>query len=170
MIKDVVSELKEAREITKDVPWWRIAFGIFGALILLTVAGRALSVCGEAGAVAQAELGPQALLAKYVWLKDAHAQLDKKQADITVYKVSLDAIRKPYDDNHVQRTAWAREDRDAYNQRATELAGTIAAFNDLAAKYNAKMAEANWAFTNVGQLPKGADVPLPREYASYRTE
>jgi hypothetical protein len=168
MMKDVVDELKEARDATKGVRWARGAVLFFCGLLVLIVAARVLNVFGEVGAVAQAELGPSALLQKYTWLKDAHAQLEKRQADIGVYKASLAAMASAYEGK--PRSAWAREDRDAYNQRATEVAGTIAAFNDLAAQYNAKMAEVQWSFTNVGQLPKGADIPLPREYAPYKTE
>jgi hypothetical protein len=168
MIKDAVDELKELQDATTGIRWWRVAWIVFAVLLVLGFMGRTLSVCGEAGVVAQSELGPAALLAKYTWLKEAHAQLDKKQADIAVYKASLAAIAAPYGAD--RRTAWAREDRDAYNQRATELAGTVASFNDLAAQYNAKMAEVNWRFTNVGALPQGADAPLPREYAPYRSE
>ncbi len=130
--------------------------------------GSTLNWCGETAQVAQQELGPNALLQKYMWLKEAHAQLDKKQADIKVYQGSLQSLADQY--QGVPRTKWAREDRDAYNQKSAEIAGTIASYNDLAAQYNAKMAEVNWAFTNVGQLHKGATDPLPREYAPYRTE
>ncbi len=168
MIKDVVSEVREGREALRGTPWGKIAFGVVGACVMLIVVSRSLSLFSEVGAVAQAEIGPAALLAKYTWLKDAHAQLDKKGADIAVYKASLASMASAYEGK--PRTVWAREDRDAYNQRATEVAGTVATFNDLAAQYNAKMSEVQWAFTNVGSLPKGAETPLPREYAPYKTE
>jgi len=32
------------------------------------------------------------------------------------------------------------------------------------------MAKFNWAFANVGELPKGADRPLPREFKPYETK
>ena len=49
----------------------------------------------------------------------------------------------------VQRNQWARDDREAYNQNAAEIAGVKASYNELAAEYNAKMAEVNWRFANV---------------------
>ncbi|MDE1834539.1 MAG: hypothetical protein KGH64_04330 [Candidatus Micrarchaeota archaeon] len=142
--------------------------GLFGlALIMgsLTVVGYGLHWCGETAEVAQKELGPSALLQKYTWLKEAHAQLDKKQADIKVYDARFSALKEQY--NNVPRSKWAREDRDQSNMWEAEEAGIIASYNDLAAQYNAKMSEVNWKFTNVGDLPQGATEPLPREYAPY---
>ena len=141
---------------------------MIGLALMCVSAGGTLIACDEAAQVAQEELGPRALLKKYEWCKEAHAQLDKKQADIKVYQASLKRISDQYKD--VPRRKWAADDRDDYNMRSTELAGIVASYNDLAAQYNAKMAEVNWSFTNVGQLPKGADEPLPREYAPYKTE
>lgn len=147
-------------------------FKIFGALIIVGAAlgtcSYAFGWCGETAKVAQDELGPRALLDKYSWLKEAHAQLEKKQADIKVYKGSLQNL---IDQNKgIPRNKWAREDRDQYNMDSTVVAGVIASYNDLAASYNSKMAEVHWAFCNQGTLPKGADVPLPREFAPYATE
>lgn len=48
-----------------------------------------------------------------------------------------------------------------------EVAGVKASYNSLAAEYNAQMAKINWRFCNRGQLFKGADEPLPREFALY---
>lgn len=121
--------------------------------------------CDEAAQVAQQELGPSALLKKYMWLKEAHAQLEKKQADIKVYQARFQNLKDQYQEQ--PRIKWAREDREQYNMWTAEVAGITASYNDLAATYNAKMAEVNWSFTNVGSLPKGATEPLPREYAPY---
>src|SRR5271166_5444599 len=99
MIKDAVDavrdEMKQAEEIAgaiRRIRWWRMALGAFLVLLVLGAAGRALSMCGEASDVAQSEMGARALLQKYQWLKEAHAQLDKKQADVRVYTASLNAI------------------------------------------------------------------------------
>jgi hypothetical protein len=133
--------------------------------VVLIWAGSTLNWCGETAQVAQQELGPSALLQKYMWLKEAHAQLEKKQADIKVYQATLQDLLAQ--NAGTPRAKWAREDRDTYNQHSAELAGVKASYNDLAAQYNAKMAEVNWSFTNVGTLPKGATEPLPREYVTY---
>jgi hypothetical protein len=53
------------------------------------------------------------------------------------------------------------------NQWNGELDGVKASYNDLAADYNSAMSKANVNFTNVGDLPKGASEPLPREVAPY---
>jgi two-component SAPR family response regulator len=105
------------------------------------------------------------VLDKYTWLKDAHAQLEKKQADIKVYGERTKSLEGAYDGK--PRSAWAREDREQWSTWQSEVAGVKASYNDLAARYNAKMAEVQWRFTNVGTLPQGATEPLPREYAAY---
>lgn len=147
-------------------------FKIFGAVVIAGAAigtcSYAFGWCGETAKVVQDEVGPRALLDKYSWLKEAHAQLEKKQADIKVYQAEKQSIVEQ--NKGIPRNKWAREDRDSYNMTATVVSGVIASYNDLAAQYNSKMAEVQWRFTNVGDLPKGADVPLPREYAPYQTQ
>ena len=120
---------------------------------------------GETARVVQTEVGPQALLTKYTWLKEAHAQLNKKRADMAVYAARNQTLIDSY--KGVARASWPREDREQWATWQSELAGIKASYNDLAAQYNAKMAEVNWRFTNVGMLPSGASEPLPREYAPY---
>lgn len=143
-----------------------VSYAMFAALVLGTVGVVYACVgCTEAAQVAQEELGPRALLAKYTWLKEAHAQLDKKLADIKVYQGRLKAMEDGYGGK--PRSTWAREDREQYNVWSSEVAGVKASYNDLAATYNAKMVEVNWAFCNVGTLPKGATEVLPRNYAPY---
>lgn len=144
---------------------------LMGAVIISTL--PFVNGCDEAAQVAHDELGPKALLAKYTWLKEAHAQLDKKQADIKVYDDRFAHLKEAYTDakgKPMPRSQWAREDREQANMWESEYAGVVASYNDLAAQYNAKMSEVNWSFCNVGTLPKGADEPLPREYAPYHTK
>jgi hypothetical protein len=123
---------------------------------------------GEAAKVAQDEFGPEAMLKKYEWFKDASAQLDKKRADITVYESRMTAMADGY--KNLPRQNWPREDREQYNVWSSEVAGVKASYNQLAAEYNSQMAKFNWRFANAGELPKGADTPLPREYAPYVTQ
>ena len=120
---------------------------------------------GEATQVAQDEFGPKAMLAKYTWFKEAAAQLDKKQADIKVYEGRLKAMDETY--KGLSRLQWPREDREQHNVWSSEVAGVKASYNQLAAEYNAKMAEMHWRFANKGDLPAGATEPLPREFKSY---
>jgi len=143
-----------------------VAIGLTIVLGGVIAGGYALSTCNEAATVAQQEFGPSAALKKYDWLKEAHAQLDKKRADIQVYEARNKAMIDSY--NGAPRNKWSREDREQYNVWQSELAGIKASYNDLAATYNAKMAEVNWAFANVGQLPQGATEALPREYVTYQ--
>lgn len=143
-------------------------------LLTSTLLGMPFMVaCNEAAQVAQEELGPRALLRKYEFLKECHAQLDKKQADIKVYDARFANLKATYTDDKgkpIPRIKWAREDREQSNMWEAEYAGIVASYNDLAATYNAKMAEVNWRFTNIGDLPAGADEPLPRAYVPYDTK
>lgn len=122
----------------------------------------------EAKEVAKEELGPKELLRKYEWFKNASSQLDKKQADIKVFEKRLTSMTKNYE--NIPRNKWAREDREQYNLWDSEVAGIKASYNTLAADYNAQMAKVNWRFANVGQLPEGAETPLPREFKPYQEE
>ena len=119
---------------------------------------------GEAGQVVQQEVGPQALLTKYSHFKDMYAQLDKKKADISGAEAGIASFKTDYGSDHL---AWPRDVRESYSQKQAELLTMKQSYNSLAAEYNADMAKANWAFTNVGSLPKGATDPLPREVAPY---
>ncbi len=145
------------------------------AIIALFIIGTVVSAIGygldwfrEVAQVAQEEFGARELLVKYEWFKDTSAQLDKKVADIQVYAARLGSIAESY--GNVPRKEWAKEDREQYNIWMSEVAGVKASYNSLAAEYNAQMAKFNWRFANAGELPKGADVPLPREFKPYTNE
>lgn len=122
----------------------------------------------NAAQVVQKEFYPDALLRKYEWFKDASAALDKKQADIRVYRSRLTALSDAY--TGTPRARWPRDDREQSSIWQSELAGVRASYNSLAAEYNAEMAKFNWRFTNIGDLPRGSSTPLPREYKPYEEE
>lgn len=119
----------------------------------------------ESGQVAREQLGPREALRKYEWFKDASANLDSKRADIKVLEQSLKDLEKNY--AGTSRKDWAQSDLDEQAQLKAELNGVRSSYNDLAAQYNAGMAKVNFAFANVGQLPQGATVVLPREFKPY---
>lgn len=146
----------------------KIVVAVFIVGIIISVIGYGLGWFHEAAQVAREEFGARELLKKYEWFKDASAQLDKKVADIQVYDARLHSIAESY--GNVPRKEWAREDREQYNIWSSEVAGVKASYNSLAAEYNAQMAKFNWRFANAGELPKGADVPLPREFKPYTNE
>lgn len=149
-----------------------ILWKIFGAIALICIVLIPLSYiigwCGEAAQVAQEEFGPRELLRKYEWFKDAAAQLDAKRATIGTLESRQKALVDGYGNS--PRSQWAREDREQVNIWVSEVAGVKASYNLLAAEYNAQMAKFNWRFTNTGDLPAGATVPLPREFKPYLTE
>ena len=145
----------------------KIIGGVFVLVVLIAGIGYTTSWFGEAASVAKEEFGPRAMLEKYEWFKDASAQLDKKKADIQVYETRTKSLDETY--KEIGRHEWPREDREQYNLWLTEVAGVKASFNGLAASYNSQMAKFNFKFANVGELPKGATEPLPREFKSYAT-
>lgn len=139
-----------------------------GGLIVLVVLGVTLLVVNwscRAASVASKEVDPAAIQRKYEWFKDAAAQLDRKRADIAAYEARLKALADDYEGK--PRTAWAREDREQRNLWLSEAAGLKSSYNDLAAQYNAAHAKWNWRFADVGDLPKGAASPLPRNFKPY---
>jgi hypothetical protein len=137
------------------------------AVVVLGIFSRCVGWFGEASQVASEQFGARAMLEKYEWFKDASAQLDKLDADIHVYEARRAALIEAYGDT--PRTQWPRDDRQEWSLIASEVAGVKAGYNGLAAQYNAQMSKFNYAFTNAGQLPQGADRILPREYRAYQT-
>jgi hypothetical protein len=141
-------------------------------IILVVVVGLALfAVVGwlaKGCDVVKQETDPAVVLQKYMWFKDASAQLDKKIADIDVYQARLDSLTSSY--SSIPRNQWSRTDQEDFNLWSSELAGIKASYNSLAAEYNAQMAKINWRFANIGELPEGATEALPREYKPYITE
>lgn len=130
-----------------------------------------LASCGWLGKASDTisnELDPSTLLKRYEWFKNVSAECDKKMADIQVYKSRLSSLENSYKD--IPRNQWDRTDKEQYNLWTQEVAGTVASYNSLAAEYNAAMAKINYRFTNIGDLPEGAQNPLPREIKSYQYE
>lgn len=144
---------------------WKIgaAFVVIPVVLILgAISIRACNYANRAVAVAAAEVDPAVLLKKYMWFKDASAALDKKVADIKVYETRVKAIQSTPD--------LTRADKEQMYVWMSEVAGVKASYNTLASEYNAQMSKINWAFCNVGELPKGATTPLPREYKPYIEE
>lgn len=155
------------RSVERNVYWSlpKILLFVCVAIFALGGIGFVFGIFGEAAKVTQEQFGPQALLTKYEWFKDASAQLDKKQADIGVYEGRFKRLESAY--SGVSRTKWARDDREQMGIWQSEVAGVKASYNQLAADYNSQMSKFNYRFTNVGDLPRGAEKPLPREYKPY---
>lgn len=146
----------------------KAAIGLIVVGVPVSLIGHGFGWFGEAAQVAREEFGARGVLEKYEWFKDAAAQAEKKQADISVYNERLTAMAEGYAD--LPRHKWPREDREQYNVWSSEVAGVKASYNTLAAEYNAQMAKFNWRFANAGELPQGADRPLPREFKPYETK
>jgi len=136
--------------------------------VILLFSVIALSVCRyahDASDTAFKEFKPSELLKKYEYYKNASAALDAKIADIGVYDVKVNTMSESY--KGVKRQDWARDDREQLSTWQSEVAGIKASYNQLASDYNSAMSKFNYAFCNVGKLPQGAEVPLPREYKPY---
>ncbi len=157
----------EFRRTERDVYWTVPKVFLFFVIVSVAVASVSyvLGWFGEAAKVTQEQFGPSALLQKYEWFKDASAGLDKKQADIGVYHTRLRSLEDAYAGQ--PRSKWARDDREQYSIWSSEEAGIKASYNQLAAEYDAQMSKFNYRFANAGDLPRGAEKPLPREYKPY---
>lgn len=142
---------------------------VIGIFVGLSAFGYVAGWFGETAQVVKEEVGPRALLAKYNWFKDVLAQLDAKRTNIGAMQARVKALEDAYiiDGKPSPRTAWTRTDAEQHRQWLSEVAGLKANYNDLAAQYNAAMAKALFAFTNIGDLPAGAKEPLPREVREY---
>ena len=133
-----------------------IAFGTIGLVCRCT---------SETAQVAHQEFNAKTLLDKYTWFKDVSATLDQKIANIKVYNSRLNSMKERY--SGMKSNEWSRTDSEQYNIWISEQAGIVASYNNLASEYNSQMSKFNWSFCNIGTLPKGASVPLPREYKPY---
>lgn len=110
--------------------------------------------CKDAKETVYNEFKPSSLLKKYEYFKDLSAAIDKKRADIEMYRFEIQSFTD-------------KDDKFYVEQRKSELFGIIAMHNQLCSEYNSAMSKFNYRFTNVGDLPDGAVEPLPREYKPY---
>jgi hypothetical protein len=104
-------------------------------------------------------------LKRYEWFKNAAAALEAKLSTLKAYEARKQSLMDQYEGQ--PRKEWAREDREQFNVWESEFVGIKASYNTLASEYNANMAKINYAYTNIGGLPYGADEPLPREFKEY---
>ncbi len=139
----------------------KVAIPLVIASFLSVACGRA---CTEAVDVAHEEYGARAAVRKYEWFKDTAAQLQKKMADIEVYKQRISVMEKDYEGT--KRKDWDRTDKEQKNQWHNELAGVRASYNGLAAEYNSNMSKANFRYANVGDVPAGSEA-LPINFSAY---
>lgn len=113
------------------------------------------------------QFSPSQLLKKYEWFKDASSQLDQKLATLKSYESRFENLKESYGADSLKRRNWSRPDTEQWNVWQSEYLGIKASYNDLSAQYNSSMVKFNYAFCNVGDLPKGATEPLPREFKPY---
>jgi hypothetical protein len=127
-------------------------------LFIIIFSGISLfsGMCSSGTKVVQKEFSPEALLSKYEYFKNISAAIDKKRADINMYQEEISTM-----------SVEDKDDKFYLQQRKSELLGIISIHNELCAEYNAQMSKFNYRFTNVGDLPQGATVPLPREFKPY---
>lgn len=139
-------------------------------LILILLATAFIGGCryiNNAQETAYKEFKPQELLRKYEWFKDAAASLDSKLATLKMYEQRFQNIKTSYGADSTNRKVWDRSDKEQWNVWESEFLGIKASYNDLAGQYNSAMAKFNYRFCNVGDLPEGATVVLPRDYKPY---
>lgn len=136
----------------------KTVFYIIFAAIIATFVVTVMNCAGDAGQTVNKEFNASALLKKYEYFKDLSAAIDKKRADIEMYKeeIKLSKSEPSMDSSYI-------------TQRKVELMGIISIHNQLCADYNAQMSKFNYRFTNAGDLPATNLEPLPREIKPYIT-
>lgn len=140
---------------------------LIGSWVVLKTLGVIGATVNQTIEVANAEVGPKALNAKYKWFKDCLAALDAKRATIIQLEGKISRLRTDYADK--SRSEWASNDRQSLNQWETERDGIVASYNSLAAEYNSAMSKFHTAFLNAGMVPAGGDPNMPREVRNYMT-
>lgn len=130
---------------------WIIGFSTL-AIICVSI----IRSCGDTADTIHKEFSASALLKKYEYFKDLSAAIDKKRADLNVYKSNLQDYK-----------ITDKDSRFYYEQSKAEAMGILMMYNQLVADYNAGMSKFNYAFCNVGTLPASNLEPLPREQKPY---
>lgn len=126
------------------------------AFLVLTTTGILCNVIKDGGDTITNEFKPSALLKKYEYFKDLSAAIDKKRADIELYRSEIESIK--IED---------KDDKAYLQERKLEMIGIITMHNQLCSEYNAAMSKFNYRFTNAGDLPATNLEPLPREIKPY---
>lgn len=141
---------------------------IVGCTLIFGTCNLASKMVANGQQTVYEQFSPSVLLAKYEWFKDASAQLDAKVANMGDYTQRFKDLRDAYGSDSLHRSKWSRADMEQWNLWSSELAGVKASYNDLAGQYNAAMVKFNYRFCNVGNLPQGATIALPKEYKPYQ--
>lgn len=126
------------------------------AFLVLTTTGILCNVIKDGADTVTSEFKPSALLKKYEYFKDLSAAIDKKRADIELYRSEIESIK--IED---------KDDKAYLQERKLEMIGIITMHNQLCSEYNAAMSKFNYRFTNAGDLPATNLEPLPREIKPY---
>lgn len=134
-------------------------------VVLVFILESCFGIFGGTARVARKNFSPEAAVMRYEWFKDAAANLDAQNQNISNYEARLDALRASYEG--MTRQDWDRFDKETERQWMAELVGLQGAYNKLAAEYNSNMSKINFRYANVGEVPAGGEA-LPREYRTYQ--
>ena len=135
------------------------------ASVMIGIVGFALGWFGGVGQVANKELSPPAIVAKYQLMLRQQNSLEELKVNIKVYEKQLDDIKAQ--NENLSRKEWAASDREQYDNIYNAVSASKITFNNLAAEYNSEMKDVFYAFANRADLPTGATVVLNREYVPY---
>lgn len=137
------------------------------ACIFIRGCGTVTNMASDGLKTVEQQYSPSVLLKKYEWFKEASAQCEQKLATLETYESRFQSMKDTYGVDSLKRREWVRSDLEQWNVWQSEYLGVKASYNDLASQYNAAMVKFNYRFCNVGDLPSGADIPLPREFKPY---
>lgn len=146
------------------------AIGLFAGLAMFGVINFGTKMASNALDTAYDEFKPEEVLRKYEWFKDVAAQCDQKLATLQTYESRFQSMKETYGQDSINRKTWSRSDMEQWNTWMSEYLGLKASYNSLSSEYNSAMSKFNYVFANKGELPKGIDTPLPREFRPYLIE
>jgi hypothetical protein len=159
-----LTESLERGDYFTALAWCLLYLLIIG--IMFTVIGFALGWFGGVAKVADKELSPPALVAKYRLMLTQQNSLEELNVNIKVYEKQLKDIESQ--NANISRREWAASDREQYDNIYNAVSASKITFNRLAAQYNSEMKDVLYAFANRADLPTGATVVLNREYVPYQ--
>jgi hypothetical protein len=142
-----------------------LALGGSFVFSLVLVGFGFLVVTGQTCSLLNKEFSAESLLKKYEWFKNTASMLDAMSASLEIKEAEVKLMENSLSPD---KTQWSRIDKEMLFQSQKELMGMKMAYNNLAGQYNAQMSKVNWQFTNMGSLPHGATVVLPREFRAYK--
>ena len=126
----------------------KLGGGVIIVIALLSGLAGLFGWFGDAADAAKKEFGPKAMLTKYEWFIDTSKQIERMQADITIYQVKQEICVVPKGMYKADRI-----EREQCMLWAQEVAGIKSSYNDIVAEYNSASSKFNWSMFDTANIP-----------------